>query len=118
MPFLAKTEWIESQWPVHGEHTVEMIKLVLDQLRTVPFKIHLRPLSFGILVTHSDTVGSGDTDEEIRKGEAIVPNREVLIPDIHDLGIYQGPRPVHLNEDHPDRGTDLWRRDSATASET
>src|SRR5438093_9801041 len=108
MPLLAQTEWIEAQRPVHGQHTVEMINLVLDQFRPISFKIHLRPLSFEILMTDSDSIGPGDTDEEIGKGEAVVPNREVLIPDIHDLGIYKGPRLVHLNEEHPDRSTDLW----------
>ena len=94
-----------------------MVDLVLQQLRSITLDLDLVPFPFQVLIPDPDPVGPRHSNQKIGEGEAVVPDLEVLVPDIDDLRIDQRPGLVHLDVNHPDRRPNLWGRDSPAAPE-
>jgi hypothetical protein len=117
VPLLPEAEWIQPLGPVHRKHAIEMIDLVLEELRTVTFHLDLLPIAFEILIAYPNSICAGDPDEEIREGETIVPDLEVLCSYVDDLGIDQWPGSIHLDIHHSNRSADLRRRNPSATPE-
>jgi len=115
--FLAQIERVETVRPIDGEDAVEMIDLVLQELRPVALQVDFLPGALEVLVLDPDPIGPAHADEQVGEGEAVVPHLEVLVADIHDLRVDHRPGLVHLQIDHPDRSTDLRRRDRPSGAE-
>jgi len=92
-----------------------MVDFVLEQLGTVSFHFDLGPFPFEVLIPDSDPIGSGHSNQQIRKGEAVVPDFEILIAYIDDLWINQRPRLTHIDIYHAHGRSDLRRRDASSA---
>src|SRR4051812_12254947 len=118
VPLLPQAEGVKPLGTIHREYAVEVIDLVLEKLCTVSLHFYLLPLPFEVLISHSDPVSPRYTDQEVRERKAIIPDLEVLCPDVDDLRIDQWPRPIHLDVYHSNRGANLRRGDSATAAKT
>ena len=91
VPLLPQTERIESMRAVHGQDPVEVVDLVLNELGPVTLEVHLRPFPLEVLIANPNPVGTGDPDEKVGEREAVVPDREILVADVHDLGIDERP---------------------------
>src|SRR6476661_448664 len=76
------------------------------------------PAALHVLVANPDPVGAGHPDQQVGEGEAIVPDPEVLGPNVEDLRVDEGPRLLHLDVHHSHRRPDLWRGDRSAAAET
>src|SRR3990172_5106034 len=117
LPFLAQAEGIEPRGAVHGEHTVEMVNLVLQQLgeRALGVKAVAPPRE--VLVLHGHPVRPVDPDHQVGEREAVIPHQEILISDIHDFRIDQRPALGVFGDEHqPDRRPDLRGRDGAAVA--
>ena len=114
LPLVVVAERIEPVRPVHRQHAVEMVDLVLHQLGHVPFQFHLVPLPPQVLVAHPHVMRAQHAHVQVGDREAIVPDGEVLMADIHDLGIHQHPRLAGVDVHEPDRRPDLGRGDAAS----
>src|SRR3982751_3529378 len=84
VPLFPQAERIQSLRSVDREDTIEMIDLMLKQLGLVAFDIQLQPFALQILITNSDPVRAGDANQEVGKREAVVPDVEVFVADVHD----------------------------------
>ena len=104
--------------PVDREHSVEVIDLMLQQFRPVALEVGFVRLAPQVVIADADAVGSEDAHEQVGEREAVIPHREVLVPDVDDLGIDEHPRLVHLDVRQAKRRADLRRRDAAPAAET
>ena len=71
-----------------------MIDLVLEEFGDRALGIQGVNASTQILITHFDSVGALDTDQEMRYREAIVPDEKVFCADLDDLGIDECPSAV------------------------
>src|SRR5687768_18250431 len=60
VPLLAETEGIQPVRPIHCEDAVQMIHLVLQQLRAVTLELFLVPVALDVLIPDPDPVGTGD----------------------------------------------------------
>lgn len=103
--------------PVDREHSVEVIDLMLQQLRPVALEIGLVRLAAQVVVSDANAVRPEDAHQQVGEREAVVPHREILIADIDDLRIDEHPRLVHLDVHEAERCPDLWRGDAASAAE-
>lgn len=113
LPFLAQAKRIEAAGAVHGEYSVEMIDLVLQQLGERALGVNAVASSREVLVFHRDAMGSLYPNHEIRKREAVIPDEEVVIADIQDFRIdHREPFGVLDDQEHPDRRTDLRSGDA------
>jgi len=113
LPFLAQAKGIETAGAVHGEYSVEMIDLVLQQLGERALGVNAVASSREVLVFHRDAMGSLYPNHEIRKREAVIPDEEVVIADIQDFRIdHREPFGVLDDQEHPDRRTDLRSGDA------
>jgi hypothetical protein len=101
--------------PVYGKDAIEMIDLVLQQLRPIPVQVQFVGFPLQILIPNPNVVSALDSHQQVGKREAIVPHREVLGADVHDLWIDQGPGLIHFHVNDPHRSTDLWRGDGSPA---
>src|SRR5215213_4955596 len=117
VPLLAQTEWVQAVRAVYGQHAIQVIDLVLQELCSITFDFRLRPFPSQVLVLDPDPVGAGNADPEIREREAIVPDLEILVTDVQDLRIDQGERLVHLHVHHTNGGSDLRRGDGPAVTE-
>jgi len=117
LPFLAQAEWVETTGAVHGKYTVEMVNLVLQELGERALGVNAVASSSQVLVLHRDAVRPLDPDHEVRKREAIIPNQEILIADIHDFRVDHGEALGVLNDkDQPDGCADLGSGDASAAA--
>ena len=103
--------------PVHREHPVEMVDLVLQQFRAIALELGFMRLAPQVVVADANAVGAEDAHQKVGVREAVVPDRKVLVPDVHDLRIDEHPGLVHLDVGKPERRTDLRRRNAATGAE-
>ncbi len=103
--------------PVDREHSIEVIDLMLQQFSPVTLEVGLMRLATQVMITDANAVGPEHPHEQVGEGKAVIPHREVLVPDIDDLGIYEHPGLVHLDVDQAERRTDLRGRDAASAAE-
>jgi hypothetical protein len=109
VPLLPQAERVEPLGPIHCEHPVEVINLVLKELCTITLHLDFLPVTFKVLIPNSDPIGAGNPNEEVGEGKTIVPYFEVLGADVNDLGIDQRPWSIHLDVHHPNRSADLRR---------
>jgi len=117
VPLLTQTEGVQAVCPVYGQHTIQVIDLVLQELCSITFDFRLRPFTSQILILDPDPVSTRNADPEIRERKAIVPDLKILVADVQDFGIYQRERLVHFHVDHTDRGSDLRSSDGAAVTE-
>ena len=117
VPFFTQTEWVEPDRSIDREHAVEMVDLMLQQFGYITLGVHGVRLALEVVVPHLDSVCALHPDHEIREGEAVVPNVEVLVPHIDDLRVYKAPGLVHFDIDEPDGSADLRRSDASPLSE-
>jgi len=103
--------------PVDREHSVEVIDFMLQQLGPLPLEVCLVLPATEVVIANPDTVSTQDADEQVGKRETVIPDREVLIPDVDDLGIDEHPRLFHLDVHQPKRRTDLRSGDTPPAAE-
>jgi hypothetical protein len=103
--------------PVYREHPVEMVDLVLQQFRAVALELGFMPLAPQVVVSDANAVGAEDAHQQVGVREAVVPDRKVLVPDVHDLRIDEHPGLVHLDVREPERRADLRRCNAATGPE-
>lgn len=109
VPLLSEAERIHAVGPIDGKHTVKVVDLMLEQFRSIGFQVDLLGVAFQILKSNPDAIGPLDPDHQVRKGEAVVPNREIFGSDVDNLWVDEGPRSIHLDVDDPDWGSDLGR---------
>src|SRR4026207_221858 len=93
-----------------------MVDFVLQELGAIPLQLDLVAFALEILVAHADVVGALHSHQQVGEGETIVPDREILRADIHDLGINKGPGLLHLALDNPDRSANLGGGNPAPAA--
>src|SRR5262249_6015699 len=103
---------------IDREYPVQVVDLVLQQLGAIALELDLMGVSLEILIADPNVIRPLHPDQQVGEGEAVVPHREVLGPDIDDLGIDQGPGLIHFNVDDPNRRTDLRASDGTTATKT
>jgi hypothetical protein len=103
--------------PVYREHPVKMVDLMLQQFRAVALKLGLMRLAPQVVVSDANAVGSEDAHQQVGVREAIVPDRKVFVPDVHDLRIDEHPGLVHLDVRETERRADLRRCNAATGAE-
>lgn len=102
---------------INREHPVQVIDLVLQQLRAIALEFRFVRLPAKVVVAHANAVGAQDAHEEVREGKAIVPDGEIFLADVDDLRVDQDPGPFHLDVDQAQWRPDLRRSDAAAASE-
>jgi hypothetical protein len=118
VPFLPETKRIQPLRPIDREDPVEVIDLVLQQLGTVALDLQLGPLTLEILIAKPDPIRPGDPDQEIRKGEAVVPHLEVFGSYVEDLRVDQWPGlSPHLDIHHPNWSPNLRGRNAPPLAE-
>ena len=103
--------------PVDCEHSIEVIDLMLQQLSPVALEVGFVSPAAQVVIPHTNPVGTEDANEQVGERKAIIPHREILVPDIDDLGIDQHPRLLHFDVHQPKRGADLRSRNAAAAAE-
>ena len=118
VPFLPEAEWIHAIGSINGEHAVEVVDFMLEELRAIGLEVDFLLVALEVLKSNPDPVGPLDPDHQIREGKAVVPDREVLGPDVDNLRIDEGPRPIHLDVDDPDWGADLGCRNGPPSPES
>jgi hypothetical protein len=116
VPLFPEAEGVQALRPVDGEHAVQVIDLVLEQLRPITFDVHFLPFAFQILITYPNAVSARDANQEIGERKAIIPDFEVFSTDVYNLGVDQRPGTIHLDISHADRRTDLRGRNSTATS--
>ena len=65
VPLFPETEWIQSLGPVDGEHSIQMIDFVLEELGTISFYFNFSPVAFHVLVADSDSVCPRNSDQQV-----------------------------------------------------
>jgi hypothetical protein len=103
--------------PVDGEHSIEVIDLMLQQLGPVALEVGFMRPAAQVVIAHTNPVGTEDANEEVGEREAIIPHREVLVPDVDDLGIDEHPRLLHFDVHQAKWRADLRSRDAAPTPE-
>ena len=104
-------------WPVYREHPVQVVDLMLQQFRAVALELGFVRLAPQVVIAHPNAVGPEDAHQEVGRGEAIVPDGEILVTDVDDLGVDEHPWLVHLDVREAKRCSDLGRCDPAAAAE-
>jgi hypothetical protein len=108
VPFLPEAERVHTVRAIEREDPVEVIDFVLQKFRSIALEVEFHRRTLQVLVSNSDPVGSLDSNHQVWKGKAVIPDKEVFRSDVDDLGIDQRPGAIHLNVDNPHRGPDLW----------
>ena len=103
--------------PVYREYPVQVIDLMLQQLRAVALELGFMRLAPQVVIAHANAVGPQNAHEQVGEGEAVVPHRKVLVADVDDLGIDEHPGLVHLDVHEAKRRADLRGGDTATGAE-
>src|SRR5512134_1037970 len=110
LPLRAVGERVQADGPVQRQDAVEVVDLVLHQLRHGSLKLDHTLLASRVEIPHRHLVGPGHPYEQVGERETVVPHREILGPDIHDLGVqHRGPLAVGVDQDHADGSADLSR---------
>ena len=94
---------------VHGQHAVEVVQLVLEELgiRGPEPSAHAG-LSLRVLVAQRDRPMAAHPDQQGREAHAVVPERERLLRRPGDLRVQHCERRVaEIDGDEPERGPDL-----------
>ena len=103
---------------VYREYSVQVVDLMLQQLRAVAFELGFMGLAPEVVVPHANAVGAENTHQQVGEGEAVIPHREVLVPDIDDLGIDEHPGLFHLDVYEPEWRADLRGSDAAPTAKS
>lgn len=76
MPYF---EWFAVDGSLGAEYALEMVNLVLQQLRHGILQFHFMPLPFFIKISDLDFFMPLNLHEQIRKTHAVIPNFKHLI---------------------------------------
>src|SRR5467141_3242099 len=115
VPLRPERERIDPAGAIEGQNAVQMVDLMLQQLRHRPLELHGILLALGIGVVHRDLIGPVDANQQVGKREAVVPHQKIVAPHVGDLGVHHRPTLlIHLDENDPHRGADLRRRERAS----
>src|SRR5689334_1614396 len=74
-------------------------------------------IALEILIPNPNVIRPLYPDQQVGEGETVVPDGEILGPDINDFGIDQGPGLIHFNLYDPHRCADLRGGDCTAAPE-
>jgi len=103
--------------PVDCEHSVEVIDLMLQQFSPVALEVGFVRPAPQIVIADANPVGSEDANKEVGEREAVIPHREVLVPNVDDLGVDEHPGLVHFDVRQAKWRADLRSRDAASTAE-
>ena len=118
VPLFAQTERVGAIRSIDRQHAIQMVDLVLQQFSAVALELDLMGISLEILIPNPQVIGPLYPDQEVGEGETVVPDREILGPDIDDLRIDQSPRLIHFDLDDSYWRTYLRGGNGATAPES
>jgi hypothetical protein len=113
LPLAEAADPPEVRHPVDREDAVEVIDLVLEELREVPVRLQGLGPPLGIHVFHLDQDRPLDREDDREVAEAEVPDDHALVAPGRDPGVDQGAGSVKLHVDHPGGLAELGRRDPA-----
>lgn len=114
LPLLTGAEAVFVERTIDGENAVEMIHLVLEELRqrAAGFERFLSTVIAHVL--QANGLGALEPDQQIRKRETVVPKLEFLLAFEGPLGVDETVgRAAELEVNHTLEYADLYRADSA-----
>ena len=112
--FAPKNDVLAIDRPVDRENAVEVIDLMLEQLRQRSRCLHGMPAAIDVFVLHFDRMMTAHTDEEVRERETVVPELEGPAGVSDDAWIEQRTADLRVDVDRANRRPDLWSRDAAS----
>src|SRR5277367_5217012 len=94
LEFFASTHSANVRDAVHGQYPIEMINLMLQQLRQISLFAGLNfvPFAAQVLVFHRDFTMSLHLHENGKETQASIPNYDFFFAALGNLRIYKRPR--------------------------